>query len=170
MIIKAPEDRAGTIARYREGPALLERVVGGLGDADLDAVPAGGGWTIRQIVHHLADGDDIWAMGLKMAMGNEGAEFALGWYGALPQEAWAERWAYSRRSIEESLLLLKATRAHVVQLMESAPGSWDRAVVVRTAKGEVEQVPVGFVVQMQGDHVYHHLERIRAILRERGGG
>ena len=167
--MEAPEDSTGAIARYREGPALLEQVVKDLTDADLDAVPSGGGWTIRQIVHHVADGDDIWKTCIKMAMGNEGAEFALAWYWALPQETWAERWAYAGRSVDESLALLRASRAHVAQLLGCAPEAWDRAVVVRTRRGELERVPVGFVVQMQGDHVYHHVERIRAILRERGG-
>jgi hypothetical protein len=167
--MEAPEDRAGAIARYQEGPVLLERVVKDLAASDLDAMPSGGGWTIREIVHHIADGDDIWTIGLKMAMGNDGVEFALGWYWVFPQETWAERWAYARRSICESLNLLKSTRAHIVQLLCSAPETWSRAVIVRTSKGEVERVPVGFIVQMQGDHVFHHIERIRAILRERSG-
>jgi uncharacterized damage-inducible protein DinB len=167
--MKAPEDRTGTISRYREGPLLLAQVVQGLADADLDAKPSQGGWTIREIVHHIVDGDDIWKLCIKMAMGNEEGEFSLGWYSALPQETWADRWAYAKRSLDVSLSLFNATRVHVVQLMESAPEVWNRSVVVRTSKGEVERVPVGFVIQMQADHVIHHIERIRAILRERGG-
>jgi hypothetical protein len=167
--MNAPEDRTGTISRYREGPHLLEQVVQGLADAELDAKPSKGGWTIREIVHHIVDGDDIWKLCIKMAMGNEDGEFALGWYGALPQEMWADRWAYAKRSLDISLSLFKATREHVVQLMESAPEVWNRSAVVRTSKGEVERVPIGFVVQMQADHVSRHIERIRAILRERGG-
>jgi len=166
--VNAPGDRTGTIARFREGPYQLEQVVLGLTDADLDAKPSRGGWTIREIVHHIIDGDDIWKMGIKMAMGNEEAEFALGWYGALPQETWGDRWSYSTRSIDVSLSLFKAIRGHIVQLLDSKPEVWTRSVIVRTAKGEVERVPVGFVVQMQADHVSHHIERIRAILREGG--
>ena len=165
----APEDRLGVIARYREGPALLEDAVMNLTDADLDATPSGGGWTIREIVHHVVDGDDIWKLGIKMAMGNDGAEFALGWYGGMSQQTWGERWAYSRRSLGASLSLLKAIRTHVLQLLESVPDAWDRSVVVRNRDGEIEQVPIGFVIQMQGDHVLHHIKRIRGILQERGG-
>jgi len=165
----APEDRLGVMTRFREGPALLEDAVMNLTDADLDATPSGGGWTIRQIVHHVADGDDIWKLGIKMAMGDEQVEFSLGWYRGMSQEAWGDQWAYSRRSLGASLSLLKASRAHVLQLLESVPETWDRAVVVRKPDGEMEQVPVGFIVQMQADHVVHHLERIREILRERGG-
>ena len=166
--MNAPGDRPGTIARFREGPYQLEQAVMGLTDAELDARPSGGGWTIREIVHHIIDGDDIWKMCIKVAMGNEESEFPLGWYGALPQETWADRWSYSTRSIDVSLALFRAIRAHIVQLLETAPEVWNRSVIVRTAKGEVERVPVGFVVQMQADHVSHHIERIRGILVEAG--
>jgi uncharacterized damage-inducible protein DinB len=167
--LHAPEDRDGTISRYREGPTLLERAVRGLQDADLDAMPSGGGWTIRQIVHHVVDGDDIWKMCIKMAMGNEQSEFELGWYRAQPQEIWGDRWAYSQRSMDASLSLFKAIRDHILQLLENVPDAWNRSVAVRTRDGEVERVPVGFVIQMQADHVVHHVDRIRGILRDRGG-
>ena len=166
--MNAREDRDRELSRYREGPNLLEQAVIGLRDAELDATPSRGGWSIREIVHHIADGDDIWKMGIKMAIGNEQAEFALGWYSALPQVTWGDRWAYSRRSIGASLSLLRATREHIVQLLASVPEAWNRCITFRTPQGEIERVPVGFVVKMQGDHVLHHLEGIRAILREGG--
>ncbi|MCC7018000.1 MAG: DinB family protein [Rhodospirillales bacterium] len=165
----APEDRDAAVSRYREGPMLLEQAVTGLSDTALDAKPSGGGWSIRQIVHHVADGDYIWTLGIKMAIGNEEAEFDLKWYGSLTQDTWADRWAYSQRSIAESLALLKATRDHVLQLLESVPEAWKRAVVVRTSKGEIERVPVGFVIQMQADHVLLHIKRINAIVQEGHG-
>ncbi len=107
-----------------------------LAEADLDARPSQGGWTIRQIVHLIVDGDDIWKLCIKMAMGNEDGEFALEWYWALPQQTWAERWAYAKRSPDVSLALFRAERAHVVQLLESAPEVWERSVTLRTPKGE----------------------------------
>ena len=121
--MNAPEDRNAAISRYREGPILLEQAVTGLPDADLDARPSGGGWSIRQIVHHLADGDDIWKICIKMAIGNEQAEFTLGWYWLLPQQTWAESWAYSRRSIDISLSLLKASREAMLTLSTSGARS-----------------------------------------------
>ncbi len=165
--MKAPEDRAGAISRFREGPSLLEAAVMGLKDDELDAVPAKGGWTIRQIVHHVVDGDDIWKLGIKMAMGADQAELALGWYQEASQQTWGERWAYGSRSLDVSLALLKAIRVHILQLLEHVPEAWNRAVLVRTPDGQCERVPVGFVIQMQADHLFHHLGRIRDILKER---
>ncbi len=164
--MNASENPERAIARFRKGPELLEQAVAELRDSQLDARPAAGGWSIREIIHHIADGDDIWKMGVKMALGNEEAEFDLGWYSCLPQTTWGERWGYSRRSIPASLSLLRASREHVIQLLAGTPEAWNRSIVVRTGKGEVERVSVGFVIQMQADHVMHHLERIRAILQK----
>lgn len=162
-----PEDRDRTLSRFREGPILLEQTVSGLQDSELDFTPAAGGWSIRQIVHHIVDGDDIWKFGIKMVFGNEQAELSLGWYSSQTQDTWADRWAYNRRSIGVSLSLLKAIREHLLQLLASVPEAWDRVVAVRTQQEKIERVTVGFIIQMQADHLFHHLERIRAILREK---
>lgn len=166
--MNVPEDRGCALSRFQEGPAILEHAVTGLRASQLDFKPSGGGWSIREIVHHIVDGDDIWKLGIKMALGNERPELSLAWYSSLTQDTWADRWAYNQRSIDASLSLLRAIREHVLQLLTSVPDAWNCAVVVRTPTGEIEHIPVGFVIQMQGDHLFHHVERIRAILREGG--
>lgn len=163
----APADRTGVLSRFTAGVAALEEAVSGLSDDALDAVPSGGGWTVRQIVHHLADGDDIWKLAVKMAIGRDGAEFVLGWYQEMTQREWADRWAYASRPIDVSLSLLKASRAHVQQLLDSSPDAWHRAVLLRKHDGEIERVPIGFILEMQAEHVFHHLRRIEEILEER---
>jgi len=167
--MKAPDDQDPILALYMEGPVLLERALAGIQDSDLDAPPSQGGWTIRQIVHHIVDGDDLWKTCVKVALGNEQAEFSLEWYWVLPQELWAKRWAYERRSLDESLALLKANRSHIVQLLEQVPDGWHRSVGLRRSNGETERMPVGAVVEMQADHVVHHVKRIHAIRSESGG-
>ena len=162
-----PDNRDAVLARFKEGSLLLERAIADLPDAVLDARPSQGGWTIRQIVHHIVDGDDIWKICIKAALGNEQAEFTLAWYWALPQDRWAERWKYEDRSLDVSLALFKANRDHILQLLEHVPDGWCRSVGFRKPDGEVERVPVGFVVEMQTDHVVRHVNRILAIRRER---
>jgi uncharacterized damage-inducible protein DinB len=151
-----------------EGPPLLERALAGLQDADLDKPPAQGGWTIRQVVHHVVDGDDLWKTCVKVALGNEQAEFTLAWYWVLPQEVWADRWAYAHRSVDVSLALLKANRDHILQLLRQMPDGWSRSVGIRKSDGKIERVTVGAVVEMQADHVAHHVKRILAIRTEIG--
>ena len=167
--MNAADTQASIVARYVEGPAQLEQSLAGLQDADLDAPPAQGGWTIRQIVHHIADGDDLWKLGIKAALGNEQGEFTLEWYGVVPQDIWADRWAYAGRPIDVSFALFKATRAHVTQLLAHVPDAWSRSITVRKASGETTRLTVGAVVEMQADHLQHHVRRILAIRKERGG-
>jgi hypothetical protein len=164
--MKPPKDQDSILARYKDGPALLEQALSGLQDANLNRPPSQGGWTIRQIVHHIADGDDLWKTCIKMALGNEQAEFSLDWYRALSQETWATHWAYPQRSIEVSLALFKANINHVVQLLENVPDGCNKSVGFREPNGEIVRVPVGFVIEMQADHVVHHVNRILAIRRE----
>ncbi|MGD9546390.1 MAG: DinB family protein [Candidatus Krumholzibacteriia bacterium] len=163
-----PTDAQETlIVRYLEGPALLASTVSGVHDEDLDAAPSKGGWTIRQIVHHVVDGDDLWKVGIKAALGNTPGEFTLGWYWCQPQEVWAERWSYGSRSVDVSLELLKAIRAQVSQLLRTIPDGWNRSVAVRKGDGEIVRLSVEAVVTMQTEHLEHHVNRIKAILQER---
>ncbi|MFO7587448.1 MAG: DinB family protein [Gemmatimonadota bacterium] len=160
-------DQRSLLSRYLQGPALLEQAVADLSDADLDAPPSDGGWTIRQIVHHVVDGDDLWMTCIKAALGNEEDDFTLEWYWQLPQDTWAERWGYAHRPLDVSLALFGAIRAHIAQLVERAPDGWSRSMRVRTPQG-TERVSVRAVLEMQADHVSHHVERIAAIRAERG--
>jgi len=160
-------EQSSLLSRYLEGPDQLERSIADLSDVQLDASPSDGGWTIRQIVHHVVDGDDLWKVGLKAALGNEEGEFALDWYGMLSQETWADRWGYARRPVDTSLALFRAIRAHIAELLEKVPGAWGRSIDVRTPQG-TERVSVSQVIEMQTRHVTHHVEKIAAIRAEHG--
>lgn len=49
------DDRAAHITVLRELPDRLSDAVNGLEDAQLDTPYREGGWTVRQVVHHVAD-------------------------------------------------------------------------------------------------------------------
>jgi hypothetical protein len=48
-------ERAERIRKISALPAALRSAVAGLTDARLDTPYRDGGWTVRQVVHHLAD-------------------------------------------------------------------------------------------------------------------
>lgn len=156
------------IAQYAEGPKQLETAIAGLSPSDLDAVPRAGGWSIRQIVHHLADGDDLWKAFIKQAIGHPGSGFELAWYWQKPQDEWAKEWAYDKREVAPSLALFRSNRDHIVQLLEHVPGSWGNCLRVRWPDGEERDVSLGWVVEMQTRHVDQHLGDI-AMIREKHG-
>ena len=146
--------------------SMLENTLFGLSDNELDYVPSNGGWSIRQIIHHIADGDDLWKTCIKVALGSEHAEFNLKWYQAIPQIDWAKRWNYEKRSIATSLNLFKANREHILQLMEYVPDGWVKTFQYQEPDGKIELIPVGFVIEMQTKHVAHHIDRILEIRKE----
>jgi uncharacterized damage-inducible protein DinB len=164
--MEPPENQDKILELFKRGPSILENALAGLSDIELDYAPSNGGWSIRQIIHHIADGDDIWKTCIKIALGNEQAEFTLQWYSALPQTEWAKRWSYENRSIDASLALFRANRDHILQLLEYVPDGWSKSIQFRDSNGKIEVVPVGFVIQMQADHVVHHVKRITAIREE----
>ena len=106
--MKPSADQKSVMDRYMAGPPLLAGTVAGLAGGDLDRAVRPGGWTIRKIVHHISDGDDLWKTAIKHALGSIRTEFSLDWYRELSQDDWTERWAYIQRPVEESLALLQS--------------------------------------------------------------
>ncbi len=154
------DNREEILANYASGPDRLEAAIACLQPAGLDAALSHDSWTIRQIVHHVVDGDDLWKMFIKQAVGNPGSEFTLGWYWQMEQINWGECWTYAEREVEPSLALLRANRRHIVQLLEHAPAAWENCLVVRwprrETQREAQQVSIAWVVDLQARHVVGH--------------
>jgi hypothetical protein len=151
------------LALYAEGPAQLEAAIAGLTEVELNMAQFADAWTIRQIVHHVADGDDIRKVGIKAALGNPRGTFTLQWYWDKPQDEWVEDWDYAGRDIEPSLALFHANRHHIVQLLNQVPDAWERSMFIRWPNGQKVQITVGYIVEMQADHVVGHINDIRMI-------
>ena len=160
--------REAIVASYAEGPDRLEAGLAGLSGEQLDLAASDDTWTIRQMVHHVADGDDLWKSFVKQAIGHPGSRFELQWYWDRPQTEWAARWAYARREVEPSLALLRASRAHIVQLLGQAPEAWDQSLLVHWPSGKEQQVTVAWVVEMQARHVSGHVDDIRRARQAHG--
>lgn len=156
-------DSEELLARYADCPRRLRAALAGLAEANLDRGPLTGGWTIRQIVHHVVDGDDLWKACIKAALGNSGAVFHLDWYWSMGQGLWAERWNYAGRALEPSLAFFAASRQHVVQLLEQVPQALERRIVIRWPGAREQEVAVWWVIEMQTRHGAGHIGDIQAI-------
>jgi hypothetical protein len=151
------------IADYADGPNRLETAIAGLSETDLDIALSSDSWTIRQIVHHIADGDDIWKVFIKRAVGDPGGEFSLAWYWQRPQDEWPKQWAYGERAIEPSLALFRAGRRHIGQLLEHIPGVWEQSLRIPWPDREEQEADVRWVMEMLTRHIDEHLAEIRRI-------
>lgn len=161
------QDMKSVIAFYLDGPRLLEEAVAGVSEADLDAAPDAENWSIRQLVHHMVDGDDVWSMAVKMALGGAPV-FPLDWYLRVPQLDWSRKWAYARREIQPALALLAANRQYMVDLVDCVQGAWDCAVLVPWQHQEASRLSVGEILAMQGRHIRFHIEDIQKIRQMHG--
>src|SRR5215216_4326643 len=93
-----PELIAEHIDTLRQFPAVLTARVAGLSEAELNTETIPGEWTVRQIVHHLADSHMNSVIRLKCILTMEQPPL-IGY----PQEKWAELADVYDTPIEESL-------------------------------------------------------------------
>jgi uncharacterized damage-inducible protein DinB len=106
-------DRAACIETVRLLPERLAAAVAGLDDRQLDTAYRDGGWTVRQVVHHVADSHLNSLIRFKLALTED-------WPTIKPyrQAAWAEL-ADARLPVEVSLSLITALHVRWVALLES---------------------------------------------------
>jgi hypothetical protein len=153
-------DRKAAIAILAALPENLRSAVSGLDDSQLDTPYREGGWTVRQVVHHLADSHAQAYGRLRLALTED-------WPTITPydEKAWAELLDAKTGPVNVSLSLLQALHARWVMLLESlTPDEWERGYVhPKSGKQTVKQM-----VAVYDWHSRHHLAQIES-LRERTG-
>jgi hypothetical protein len=107
------QTRARLIARYKDGYREVAAALEGASDQELDARPAPGKWTAREIVHHLADSEMTSAIRLRLLVAEENATIR-----AYDEKAFAAKLHYDR-PIANSLLAFKAARLATGDLLDA---------------------------------------------------
>jgi len=114
-----PEKRRELIATIAEAPSKLRAAVAGLSPAQLDTPYRPGGWTVRQVVHHLPDSHMNAYARFKLALTEEQPTIK-----PYEEAAWANL-ADSCGPIEPSLALFESLHQRWVPLLESlSPADW----------------------------------------------
>ena len=160
----SPEE---TLALYARGGEEIEAALTGLTEDDLDLKRNPDEWSIRQIVHHLAETDSLFLLTFESALAQSGSTFIRNPY---DQPHWAEALAYNLRPIEPSLALLKAMRDHLIQLFQHIPDYRDRYVLLKFAswEGDGGRVAVGELLESLNRHLAEHCAEIRETRRIQG--
>ena len=159
-------NRNEILTQYADGPVQLENILKGLTESELNLSLTPETWSIRQITHHIVDGDDIWKTCIKAALGNCDGLFTLQWYWDKPQTEWAGNWHYANRSIESSLALFRANRAHIMELLRVTPEAWEKSVrIVWPNQQEEDRITVEDVLDMHAGHAMGHIDDIHNILQ-----
>lgn len=158
-----PVDFRSILDQYSDGPAQLEAVCANLSESNLDLARSPGNWTIRQIVHHIVDGDELWKICIKAALGNHEGSVSLQWYWDRPQAEWAEYWNYATRCIKPSLALFRANRQHIGELIRGIPDSLEKSIWLTRPDKQEGMITVRDVLKMQIKHVFEHIQEIHMI-------
>jgi hypothetical protein len=161
-----PLPRAQALADFVGIADELVALVGPLSDEELDLSRGPGQWSIRQIVHHLADDGDVWSMCIKKALATPGA--SVRFEGFPGNEAWADALDFGERDIGFALQLIVAHRQYLAALLRDLD-TWDNAIKLVDAEGQVRrEMTVREMVPMLTDHLATHVATIRAICEANG--
>jgi hypothetical protein len=152
--------RAALVESIATAPARFRAAVDGLTDSQLDTPYREGGWTVRQVVHHVADSHMNAYTRFRLALTED--EPTIRPY---DEKAWAELNDAVGAPVEISLVLLDALHVR-----------WDLLLRTLTAQDyerplrhpEMGGMTVGTLLRMYEWHGRHHVAHI-AGLRARMG-
>jgi hypothetical protein len=155
-----PAMRPQWVAEIREAAGHFREAVRGLGQQQLDTPYRPGGWTVRQVVHHVPDSHMNCYIRFRLALTEE--EPAIKPY---DEKKWAELPDARTAPVEVSLQLLESLHGRWVALIEAvADGDFARTF----RHPEVGLLRLDTVLAGYAWHCRHHAAHITG-LRERMG-
>jgi hypothetical protein len=157
--VKPPLDRATRTAFVKtieDTPARFRALVGGLSDAQLETTYRPGGWTIRQVVHHVPESHMNAYIRMKMAATEDSP--AIKTY---EEQLWAELPDAKTAPAELSLSLLEALHRRWVLFLKNLSD----AEYARTFKHpDWGTVTIDEAVALYEWHCRHHLAHVEQAL------
>lgn len=156
-----PTRRAQCIAEIGSFPAALRSTLTNLTDTQLDTPYRPGGWTVRQLVHHLADSHAQTIIRFKLALTEEQPVIK-----PYKESLWAEQIDARTMPLDPSLAIIGGVHARWVVLMRAMQDhEWDRAFV---HPEQNRAITLAEALELYVWHARHHLAHITG-LKQRAG-
>jgi DinB family protein len=153
-------DRRNYIQQIEETPAKLRTAVKWLKEKQLETPYRDGGWTVRQVVHHLADSHLNAYIRFKLALTED--EPTIKPY---DQELWAELVDAKNTDVETSLTLLECLhRRWVTMLKAMKPADFAR----KFRHPEMGVLDLNKYLAQYAWHGRHHVAHITAVAERMG--
>jgi hypothetical protein len=154
------EERRGKIAAIKDLPSLLEKALRGLRPDQLEIPYRPGGWTIRQVIHHLADSHMNAFIRMKLLLTEDHPTLK-----PYDQDAWAKTADVSGVDPGSSTEILRALHERWGVLLESLPDdAWERTGH-HPERGEVSMTNI---LSIYAEHGRKHVEQITGLRKARG--
>lgn len=142
-------------------PANLKLAIDGLSDEQLDTPYRDGGWTVRQLTHHVADSHINSYVRFKLAATEDNPLIAT-----YEEQLWAELSDGKWMPIGVSLGLLRALHERWVVFLKSLPvTAWTERSFRHPVHGAV---PLGKALAMYSWHGRHHTAHVTALRHLKG--
>src|SRR5687767_8842503 len=145
-------ERTAAIAKIEATPATLRAAIDGMSDAQLDSTYREGSWTLRQVVHHLADSHVNSYTRFRLALTEDHPRIK-----AYNEAKWAELDDARTMPVEVSLNLLDSLHTRWVRLLRSMkPADFERTI----DHPENGTMSLDQLVAMYAWHCDHHIAHI----------
>lgn len=152
---------AECIAVIEAFPQKLRAEVQGLSEAQLDTPYRAGGWTVRQLVHHLADSHGQAPSRFKLALTEEKPVIK-----PYKEALWAELADARTMPPEASLQIIAGLHARwAVLLRNMSISDFDRAFF---HPEQMREIDLGEALELYVWHSKHHLAHITELKRRKG--
>ncbi|QHT64076.1 bacillithiol transferase BstA [Paenibacillus lycopersici] len=142
-------------------PRLLREAVSGLTEEQLGTPYRDGGWTVRQVVHHLPDSHMNSFIRFKLALTEEKPTIK-----PYDESAWAELPDAKGAPVEASLSLLEALHERWVALLRSMDEAAFARVFVHPETGR--EIRLDTNLGIYAWHGKHHLAHITGLAKRSG--
>ena len=152
-------ERREKIERIRKLPGEIEAVVRGLNDQQLDTPYRVGGWTVRQVVHHVADSHMNAFIRMKLILTEDNPTIK-----PYSQDSWAAQPDTTKTPIHHSLGIIKGLHERWSVLLENVPESgWSR----KGQHPERGEVTLESILGIYSGHGANHVGQIAGLRRAR---
>jgi hypothetical protein len=156
---KAPSldvtSRADAIASIAETPARMRAALAGLTPAQLDSPYREGGWTVRQVVHHVPDSHLNAYVRFKLALTEDNPTIKT-----YKEAEWAKLGDSRDTPVETSLTLLETLHARWDALLRSMGAAEFARTLHHPEWGNLD---LDFMVRLYEWHGRHHPAHITAL-------
>ena len=150
----SPAERATMIRTIADTPKNLAEALKGITEKQLDTPYRTGGWTARQVVHHLPDSHMNAFIRMKLAITANSPTVT-----AYDEDEWAKL-ADAQMPIAPSVTLLTALHERWVRVLESMkPDDFSRTVT----HPEHGPITVDFLLALYSWHGPHHVGHVRLV-------
>jgi len=156
-----PEKRAAAIAAIREAPAAMRAAVKGLTETQLNTPYRPGGWTLRQVAHHVPESHMNAYIRFKLALTEDNPTIK-----PYKEDAWSKLPDVAIEPVETSLALLEAVHKRWLTLLGTMTPDQFARTVVHPEHGK--QLSLDFLVQMYAWHGRHHAAHVTSLRRRSG--